>query len=110
MSHHFQLTLTSVQSLTNLESRQLLGAFGVPEISQPSSAIEFGEGSLDLSLAVDVEDINTLDFLLVVASTVDGNPAPRDFVAAAKDIQSLEIERGLLAGAGNEIGLVCKGD
>ena len=61
-------------------------------------------------MAVDVEDIDSLDLLLVVAGAVDGNPTPRDFVAAVEDIQSLEIERGLLAGAGDESGLVCEGN
>jgi hypothetical protein len=88
----------------------LLGAFWIPEIGQPSSTVEFGEGGLDLALAVDVEDIDALDLLLVVASAVDGDPAPRDFVAAVEDIQGLEIKRGLFAGAGDEICLVCKGN
>ena len=87
-----------------------LGAFRIPEISQPSSAVEFGKGSLDLAFAVDVEDINALDLLSVVAGAVDGDPTPADFVAAVEDIQALEIERGLLAGAGDECSLVCEGD
>jgi hypothetical protein len=86
------------------------GAFWVPEIGQPSSAVEFGKGGLDLTLAVDVEDIDSLDLLHVVAGAVDGNPTPRDFVAAVENIQSLEIERGLCAGAGDEIGLACEGN
>jgi hypothetical protein len=59
-----------------------------------------------LAFAVDVEDIDALDLLSVVAGAVDRDPTPRDFVAAVEDIQSLEIERGLFAGAGDEIGLV----
>lgn len=79
-----------------------LRALWVPEIGQPSSAVEFGIGSIDLACAVDVEDIDTLDLLHVIAGTVDGDPTPSDFVAAAEDIQGLEIERGLLGGAGDE--------
>jgi hypothetical protein len=85
--------LTSLPSLTNLTS--CLRALWVPEISQPSSAVEFGIGSLDLAFAVDVEDIDALDLLLVIAGAVDGDPAPSDLVAAVQDVQALEIERGL---------------
>ena len=77
-------------------------AFWVSEIGQPSSAVEFGVSGRDLAFAVDVEDIDTLDLLIVVAGTVDRDPAPSDFVAAGEDIQGLEIERGLSGGAGDE--------
>lgn len=83
--------------------RPFLGrAFWVTKIRQPGTAVELGVGRLDLALLVDVEDIDTLDFLDVVASAVDGDPAPANLVAAAERIQSLEIEWGLGAGCADE--------
>jgi hypothetical protein len=76
--------------------------FWISEIGQPSSAVEFGVSGRDLTFAADLEDVDTLDLLHVVASAVDGDPAPSNFIAAAEDIQGLEIERGLGGGAGDE--------
>jgi len=53
-------------------------------------------------LAVDLEDIDSPDQLLVVAGAIDGDPAPSDFGAAAEYTQGLEIERGLGGGAADE--------
>jgi len=90
-------------TLANLElmSRPLCFC-RLPEIEQPSSTVEFGEGSLDLAFLVDVEDIDALNLLRVIAGTTFGDPAPSDFVAAAEDIQGLEIKRGLCGGEGDE--------
>lgn len=109
MSHHFWPALTS-PTLTEEPRTSCLRALWVPEIKQPSSAVEFGIGSLDLAFAVDVEDIDALDLLLVIAGAVDGDPTPSDLVAAVQDVQALEIERGLFAGAGDESSLVREGN
>jgi hypothetical protein len=61
-------------------------------------------------LAVDLEDIDSLDRLLVVAGAIDGDPAPSDFGAAAEYTQGLEIERGLGGGAADESTDVREGD
>ena len=108
MSHHFSTRALPTLTDESQTGCLRLGAFWMPKIGQPSSAVEFGKGSLDLTFAVDVEDIDTLDLLRVVAGTIDGDPTPRNFVAAVEDIQGLEIERGLLAGASDEICLVCE--
>jgi hypothetical protein len=97
-------------TLTEEPRTSCLRALWVPEISQPSSAVEFGIGSLDLAFAVDVEDVDALDLLLVIAGAVDGDPTPSDLVAAVQDVQALEIERGLLDGAGDESSLVREGN
>ena len=90
-------------TLTNLElmSRPLCFC-RLPEIEQPSSAVEFGVGGRDLAIAVDLEDIDSPDQLLVVAGAIDGDPAPSDFGAAAEYTQGREIERGLGGGAADE--------
>jgi len=99
----------ALPTLTEKPRTSCLRALWVPEIKQPSSAVEFGKGSLDLAFAVDVEDVDALDLLLVIAGAVDGDPTPSDLVAAVQDIQGLEIERGLLAGAGDESRPACEG-
>ena len=102
MSHHVQLALTPFAHFG--EPRTNESPFCLcrqPEIQQPSSTVEFGEGGRDLALPVDFEDIDALD-LLGAAGATDGDPAPSDFVAAVEDIQGLESERGLFGGAGDE--------
>jgi len=100
--HTLALTLMNLE----LTSRPLrfccCRAFWVSEIGQPSSAVEFGVSGRDLAFAVDVEDIDTLDLLIVVAGTVDRDPAPADLVAAVEGIEGLEVEWGLRPGSSNE--------
>jgi hypothetical protein len=77
-------------------------AFWVAKIRQPRAAVELGIAGLDLACLVDHEDVNALDLLIVVARTVDGDPAPANLVAAVEDIQGREVERGLRARSGDE--------
>ena len=73
----------------------LAGTFWVAEIRQPGAAVELCKGGLDLALLTDLEDVDALNLLAVVASTVDRDPAPANLVAAVEDIQCLEEEGGL---------------
>jgi len=54
------------------------------------------------SLLADLEHVDTLDLLIVVAGTADGDPAPADLVAAVEGIEGLEVEWGLRPGSSNE--------
>ena len=80
----------------------LAGTFLVAEIRQPGAAVELRIGGLDLALLVDLENIDALILLVVVASTVDRDPAPADLVAAVEGIEGLEVEWGLRPGSSNE--------
>ena len=76
----------------------LAGTFWVAQIGQPGPAVELGVRRLDLALLVDVEDVDALDLLVVVAGAADGDPAPADLVAAVEGVERLEVERRLCAG------------
>ena len=88
----------------------LAGALRVSEISEPSTTVELGKGGLDLACLVDGEGVDALDLLDVVAGAANGDPAPRDLVAAVEDVERLEVEGRLGARAGDEGGLAGEGD
>jgi hypothetical protein len=69
--------------------------FWVAEIRQPGAAVELCKGGPDLTPPADLEDVDALNLLVVVASTVDRDPAPANLVAAVEDIEGLEVEWGL---------------
>ena len=55
-----------------------------------------------MALLVDLEDVDTLDLLIIVAGTADRDPTPADLIAAVEGIKGLEVEWGLCPGSSDE--------
>jgi hypothetical protein len=51
---------------------------------------------------IDLEDVDTLNLLVVVTSTADRDPAPADLVAAVEGIEGLKVEWRLCPGSSDE--------
>ena len=91
LHHHLHHSLLT----TNLRSRRNAVA---TEIIDPRRGVELGIHALDLALGIDVEVVDALDLLVVVARAGDGDPAPADGVAAVEGVERLQVEGWLGAG------------
>ncbi|OLE56101.1 MAG: hypothetical protein AUG51_00010 [Acidobacteria bacterium 13_1_20CM_3_53_8] len=82
---------------------------GLAQVVEPGGAVELDIDGLDLALFVDVEVVDALDLVGIVAGPLDRDPAPADAAAVVEDVERLQGQRRLRARSGNEFRLGCEG-
>lgn len=73
-------------------------------VQPPSNGVELNVSPADLAIGVDLEQIESFDFILASTHAREG-PVPYNFVAADNDVVGLDVSIWVSEDAGKPLGL-----